>query len=508
MSLLLLVIPTNRMARQVLDTSEIACTCGSKINTGQNRIRFLVDFLDELLNAVNYKSGYKVNVRRRVLLLLRILIKRPALLFHLCFKSKTYTHSQPSVRSAHEIVIQEKQTLWYTTSAGRFGFPWNYEAQSNSLNAVRRLDLSFLIGVYSSSDLTYDNHDSYFDIDIDTFTKHSESDRKLSIVKSTWKKTELRQLSNSKVLHGTVITKDGVVHLQYLESYKAPTSPDKLPNSLWYIESELSHPQFSSPKPSRDAGYLSEAILISSEGENFYHFISESLRVLAFSRISGNNCSNIIIRSGLPEQFYGLIRMISPESKIVKVGKNESIDVGLLHFAQFESPLSQDPRFFFDMKPSEVLDSDEFLVWRWIRSMFDTKSGAVQRVYLPREKFESRGLLNSQSLGSNLSALGFQEIKMGEMDANAQIQLFRNASIFFSASGAGLLNTIFMPANSTVIELRYPTGASWEFLPHLFDINYEFVEINKLFSGKIWESLDVYLAPTRDVLANLSRFSE
>jgi len=86
--------------------------------------------------------------------------------------------------------------------------------------------------------------------------------------------------------------------------------------------------------------------------------------------------------------------------------------------------------------------------------------------------------------------------------------LFRDTSVFFSATCAGLLNNIFMPANSTVVELKYPTDASWEFLPRLFDINYEFVEIHKMFSGKIWESLDVYFAPKRDVLAKLSRFSE
>ena len=508
MSLSLLVIPTGRKARQIFDTSEIACSCGSKIISGRNRIRLLVNFLDELLVTVNYKIDYKVNVQKRVLLSLKILIKRPTLFFNMCFESRTFTHSQPSATGSHEIVISKKQRLWYSTSAGRFGFPWNYEAQSNSLNAIRRLDLNFLVGVYSNPDFKDNKHDGSLDIDIETLTNHQDSATKTPIVKSTWKKTELRQLSNSKVLHGTVIAKNGSVHLQYLENYKSPASRDKVPNSLWCLESDFPHPKFLSPKPSRDIGYLSDAILISSVGENFYHFVSESLRVLVFSRISGNECSNLIIRSGLPEQFYGLIRMISPESRIIKVGKNESIDVGLLHFAQYERPLSQDPRFFFDMKPSEVFDSDEYLVWRWIRSKFVTKSRAVQKVYLPREKFESRGLLNSQSLRSNVTDLGFQVINMSEMDAKAQIQLFRSASVFFSATGAGLLNTIFMPANSTVVELKYPTDASWEFLPRLFDINYEFVEIHKMFSGKMWESLDVYLAPKHDVLAKLSRFSE
>jgi len=507
-SLLLLVIPVNGSAQRILNSSGVSCSCGSEITATENRILYLAKFLDELLVTINYKADYTVNVRRRIFILLRILIKRPVLLVHACFKSKAFIHSKRPDRSTHQIKIDGSEQLWYTTSGGRFGFPWNYNAQSNSLNAIRSLDLNFLIGVYPESNGNDNKRLTSFGIDVETLAQHQNRKQFLSKTKSTWGKTELRQVSNSKVLHGTVITKNGVVHLQHHESLQVPNNSDKLPNSLWYSESESCGFQFMSPKPNLDIGYLSDAILISSEGDNFYHFVSESLRALVFSRISGNDCSNVIIRSGLPEQFYELIRMISPGARIVKVSRNESINVGLLHYAQFESPLSQNPRFFFNINPLEILHSDEYLVWRWIRNMFSAKPEGFQKVYLPRQKHESRGILNSKSLELKLTNLSFYVVMAGKMDAASQIQLFGNTKLFFSATGAGLLNTIFMPANSTVIELKYPTGASWEFLPRLFDINYDCVEINKLFSGKIWESLDVYLAPKRDVLAKLSRFSE
>jgi hypothetical protein len=74
-------------------------------------------------------------------------------------------------------------------------------------------------------------------------------------------------------------------------------------------------------------------------------------------------------------------------------------------------------------------------------------------VYISRRDATSRPLINNDDLEKQLLSLGFEVVVTGQLNLIEQISLFSNTNIVVGQHGAGLINAIFCPERSVLIEL-------------------------------------------------------
>jgi hypothetical protein len=220
------------------------------------------------------------------------------------------------------------------------------------------------------------------------------------------------------------------------------------------------------------------------------------------------NVDNIIIRSGLPKQFYEIIQEIYPTVPIIKARKEQKIKARKVIFAQYHGQLSLERSTFRDMPFHLIQGSDEWRTWSWLRNKFLINKISEIFLYLPRERYEARGILNSRYLCKKLLNYNFQILKTEHSSFYSQRTKFSNSKIVCSTSGASLMNMIFMPKGATVLEITYPRGDSWEFLAKLCELNYVKLPIRSFLPQKLNESLDIYVAPVSRILKRIEELKE
>ncbi|MCS7153750.1 MAG: glycosyltransferase family 61 protein [Bacteroidia bacterium] len=75
------------------------------------------------------------------------------------------------------------------------------------------------------------------------------------------------------------------------------------------------------------------------------------------------------------------------------------------------------------------------------------------RIYLSRAKASRRKVINEQELLPVLSEYGFSIITTEGWSLAEQVSLFSQAEVLLSIHGAGLMNLLWMPEKSTIVEI-------------------------------------------------------
>ena len=81
-------------------------------------------------------------------------------------------------------------------------------------------------------------------------------------------------------------------------------------------------------------------------------------------------------------------------------------------------------------------------------------SGNKRRIYISRTIAQRRFIRNESELEKLLASFGFETIHMEKLSFLQQRKLMAETEVLISNHGAGLSNMIFLPDNSTVIELK------------------------------------------------------
>jgi capsular polysaccharide biosynthesis protein len=151
------------------------------------------------------------------------------------------------------------------------------------------------------------------------------------------------------------------------------------------------------------------------------------------------------------------------------------------------------------MPLSEIRQSDEWMIWNWIREKWAPSKKSSYRLYFKRLKYESRGIINGVRVQNRLEKRGFRILDTSEMSFSHQKELFSATSTVCSTTGASLLNMIFLRENSKILEIGYPSGDSWQFLADLLGMNYSRLEIESRLPIKTLETLDFYYARLKKI---------
>lgn len=91
---------------------------------------------------------------------------------------------------------------------------------------------------------------------------------------------------------------------------------------------------------------------------------------------------------------------------------------------------------------------------------------AHQNIYISRGGAKRRNIVDNDHFEAFLESNNFRSVRMEELTFYEQIQLMRNTSNLVSVTGAGLINTLFLPNGSSLLDLtnkRYIHNSKYKF---------------------------------------------
>jgi len=512
----IVVVPITKEYRKIFGQSVIL-ECYCKLNRVKiRRSKVIKNILNEIKSTQSWKKDYRPTIAARLSLTAKLLIKSPRILRALLFRLREYIFIGSTNCISHSVRMIDSSLVWYSNSAARIGFPWSREVFLNSLNIVRNPEIGILIFSFSEviNSLNKDIYTEQIQSVNDKIQKniyisigqHNQVENNQDLV--SWDSSKLCQFENAEILHGTVLLSNRKFIDQ--DNTNGPwIIPARMtPCSVWvderlkYQNSFLLTPYTNSEITKVDSGLFINA------SNSFYHFISESIRPLIQALQANIYLPNIIIRDDLPIQFYELVKFISPNSNITLAKKGELIIVNNLLAGIIEERLSRTNSVFSEYSLKDLKLTDEWRVWSWIRNFYKVDSYNNEVLYLPRIKSESRGILNSKSLHKFLNKNNVHVFDTSKENFPTQLKKFRDAKLVCSTSGASLINLIFMPAESTLLEITYPLGHSWKFLADLCGIKHISYPITTIKPKKFESTLDTYYVNKNKLNATLQMLTD
>jgi hypothetical protein len=506
----ILVIASSRNTKKLIRSLQLMGSCTAIIQKKNFSLPELFAPIDELLFTTSFTKNYKITLIKRVVYLYKMLLKRPMLLIQTLFFARIFQLECEGNCDGHSFATGSKPNVWYSTSAARQGFPWPYDSFLNSLKFIRDKSIDLMVfglevnnQVFLSKTGTFENR-----IPVKNLVLPSRN-VKISIAEIlSWKNTKLQIVTDAEIYHGSILIKHGQLLLQDLDLNFNEFPERMTPNLLWLKKSNPDETILNTPDCHLDVLEIDSCIFINSLTDNFYHYVSESIRVLVMAKEANIEVDNIVIRSDLPVQFYEIIQEIYFNTPIIKVHKNQKVFARKVIFSQYSGRLSLEKSLFRDIPFQIVQDSDEWRTWAWLRNRFLVDKVSEISLYLPREKFQSRGILNSRYLSRKLLNNDFQILNTEHVSFHLQRSMFGSSKKVCSTTGASLMNMIFMPKGTTVLEITYPSGDSWEFLANLCELNYINLPIRGFLPQTLNESLDIYIAPVSRILKSLQEFKD
>lgn len=500
--IIFLLITASRRVINYDDSLKLTCSCLMIKTTKSLSLREIFAPIDEILITSSFAKNYKISPVKRFVFLCKLMLKRPKLFMRTLFFAQIFELVGKNNCQDHAISDVESKKVWYSTSAARQGFPWPYDSFLNSLKIIRDKEIDFMLFGLNTKNLLFSPENSllspstYFD----SLSIASHGIQKYVREVSNWKKTKLQMVSDAEIIHGTILTKDNHFISQDLDLTLSEIPKSMIPNHLWLNENSLDSIALSTPKSNPSQIEIDSCVFVNSVTDNFYHYVSESIRVLVMAIETNFQVNAIVIRSDLPNQFYEIIHDIFPNVPIIKAKKNQRIRAGNVLFTQIYGRLSLEKSLFRDMPLQVIQESDEWLTWSWLRKRYMDSQKSELFLYLPRERYESRGILNSGLLSSTLVRHNFEILDTKKSSFQNQLTKFNSSRILCSTTGASLLNMIFVPKGATAIEITYPSKDNWKFLAELCELDYINVPIKSILPQALNESLDIYAAPVRRLL--------
>lgn len=496
----IVVVPITKEYRKIFGKS-VVLECHCKLNRVKIRkSKVIKNILNEIKSTQSWKKDYCPTIASRLSLTAKLLIKSPRILRALLFHLREYIFISSTNCISHSVRMFDSSLAWYSNSAARIGFPWSRDVFLNSLDIIRNPELGILI--FSFSEVINSLEKDIYTEPIQSVNDKIQTNIYISIGQLnqvennqelvSWDSSKLFQFENTEILHGTVLLSDRKFIAQ--DNTNGPwIIPARMtPCSIWVDERlKYQHSSLLTPYTNSKIKKIDSGLFINASN-SFYHFISESIRPLIQALQNNIHLPNIIICDDLPIQFYELVRFISPNSKIVLAKKSERIIVKNLLAGIIEDRVSRTNKVFSEYSLSDLKLTDEWRVWSWIRNSYKVDSHNNEVLYLPRIKSESRGILNSNSLHKFLNKNNVHIFDTSKQNFHTQLTKFRDAKLVCSTSGASLINLIFMPAESTLLEITYPIGHSWKFLADLCGIKHISYPVTTIKPKKFESVLDTY----------------
>ena len=245
--------------------------------------------------------------------------------------------------------------------------------------------------------------------------------------------------------------------------------------------------------------HLPQGLLLSGRAtENYFHWMIEYLpRLLNVIQTDLPKNIPLIVKKGLPKQFYSALDAINPGYPIFKVDlKNQYLAVDQLYIPSFQTSLADS----FDVpfwRGAGISNAHILFVRDQTYKAFkipDFKPEQLTRkIYLARRS--SRTIQNAFLLQRYLVSKGFEIVYPEKLSFEDQVRLFSTAKIVVGPTGAAMANIIFMQPGSQVIGLiseRYQDYAIKSVLAELVGASFTYVTGKNIYNRKKFEQESEY----------------
>lgn len=210
----------------------------------------------------------------------------------------------------------------------------------------------------------------------------------------------------------------------------------------------------------------SSAILVDSLGsQNYFHWMVQIIPRFFAAR-----------KLGLKAKFYVFPKIINDFQKqtmdLLCLKKSTAVNFSeaTLQFDELYVPEVS----FLPAQGKRILPRWVRVEWFKTLRIEEPKKIGTRRIYISRERSQTRQVLNEEELLEVLEPLGFKKYFLEDLDLKQQAELFSQSEIIVSPHGAGLANLIFAAPGSTVIELfdRQHVNRTYELISKSLGLSY------------------------------------
>lgn len=218
-------------------------------------------------------------------------------------------------------------------------------------------------------------------------------------------------------------------------------------------------------RPSKETHTDTPLILVGGSA-NHYHWLIDYLpRLLIAESFSEYENWQIVVNADLaPAQLASMELLDIDPKRILRLHPTESLRA---HRVLIPSLLSH----------STLCHPAVPVMLRKVFPPSTPVSKGHKRILISRADASTRRLTNETELQEALEPWGFECVRLGNMDFQAQIDLFAQAEIVVGAHGAGLSNLVFCNPGATVVEIAHfdRKVSSMKVLAMLMGLKHHFV---------------------------------
>jgi hypothetical protein len=416
----------------------------------------------------DFIPGEQTKTRRAIRLVPSILWRKPELINPGEYSYFVISLSQ-SFQCPEHILFENDNDTWLGNSLSDRNFPYMLDPFNNALSALR--GPKYRVYAWGKNKFKPDqNH------------KHrisaSEIIQELDEVElvAEWTGTKLYSLEDAGILNGkSIVLQGSFINLE-----------------LNQIDGDRTDGDFkTSEATDLNKGYeIVESGLFIDANLNLYHFLSESVRPLILAVERAIPILNLLVRSGLPMQFYEVLTRICPDARIIQLQWDSKIKVThLLCGISFLNLSANDEIFYADDNVIEFAQSDEMYAWTYINQRLQPIPVKRECVYISRKRIDSRGIWNAKTIELKLQVFGFDVISSN--NENEYLPRIAKSSLLCSSDGAGMANMIFLAKGARVIELS-PGRPGWKNMALALGLEYSNLPLAAIGKGKLATILDMY----------------
>ena len=187
---------------------------------------------------------------------------------------------------------------------------------------------------------------------------------------------------------------------------------------------------------------LENKFFVTTDHSNVYfHWMTEVLSKIVFLQ---NNVTkpNILVDEKLIDYDFVKLSLALLNVKYTLIEPKFLYKIKNFKFVNFDTPSGN-----FDKKIINELSS---------KLKFKNDISKIERIWISRRSMADRFIENEDELHAILEKFQILLVDPNNLDYGEQIKLFQNCKFLSGIHGGGLANMIYMPENSTVLEVRQP----------------------------------------------------
>ena len=187
---------------------------------------------------------------------------------------------------------------------------------------------------------------------------------------------------------------------------------------------------------------LENKFFVTTDHSNVYfHWITEVLSKIIFLQNKVTK-PDILIDEKLINYDFVKFSLVMLNVKYTLIESKSPYKIKNFKFVSFDTPSGN-----YDKKMIKELSS---------KLKFKNDISKIERIWISRRSMAHRSIENEDELQAILEKFQILIVDPNNLDYGEQVKLFQNCKFLSGIHGGGLVNMMYMPENSTILEVRQP----------------------------------------------------